>query len=185
MERKWNAIRQARLEQGLTQKRLAEMINVSDKAVSKWERGLGLPDVQTLPRLSRVLGISISSIIGEEEEKKMKKTCFYYCPTCHSVASSQGEMEISCCGRRLPALKEEKAEECGRLMTEDVEDEIHVTSPYPQTKEDHVVFIAFANGERTEIVRTYPEWDVSVRFKKRRGKLFFFRTSGRLCYQLV
>lgn len=185
MEKERNAIRLARIEKGLTQKRLAEMINVSDKAVSKWERGLGLPDVQTLPRLSRMLGISISSIIGDEEEKKMKKTCFYYCPTCHSVASGQGEMEISCCGRRLPALKEEKAEEWEKLMTEDVEDEIHVTSPHPQTKEDHVVFIAFANGERIEIVRTYPEWDVSVRFKKRRGKLFFLRTSGRLCYQIV
>ncbi len=185
MEKEGNEIRKARLEKGFTQRALAEMINVSDKTVSKWERNLGLPDVATLPKLSRVLGISISSIIGEETEKKMKKTCFYYCPICHSVASSQGEMEISCCGKRLVALKEEKAKEEEKLMLEDVEDEIHITSGYPQTKEDHIAFIAFVNGERTELIRTYPEWDISVRIKKRRGYLFFFRTNGKLCYQLI
>ncbi len=185
MEKEGNAIRQARLEKGLTQNELARMINVSDKTVSKWERDLGLPDVSTLPRLSRILGISISSIIGDETEKKMKKTCFYHCPICHSVASSQGEMDISCCGKRLVALKEEKAEEEEKLMLEDVEDEIHITSGHPQTKEDHIAFIAFINGERTEMIRTYPEWDISVRIKKRRGRLFFFRTNGKLYYQFI
>ena len=48
-------IRQLRTERGLTQKQLAERINVSDKAVSKWERGNGCPDVSLLTALAEVL----------------------------------------------------------------------------------------------------------------------------------
>ena len=42
-------IRSLRREQGLTQLQLASLLNVSDKAVSKWERGLGCPEVSLLP----------------------------------------------------------------------------------------------------------------------------------------
>ena len=49
-------IRRLRRELGLTQLQLAGRLGVSDKAVSKWERGLGSPEVSTLPRLSQVLG---------------------------------------------------------------------------------------------------------------------------------
>ena len=45
-----------RKEKGYTQKQLAEMIQVSDKAVSKWERGMGCPDVSLLGELSAALG---------------------------------------------------------------------------------------------------------------------------------
>lgn len=42
-------IRRLRLEQGMTQLALAERLGVSDKAVSKWERGCGVPDLSILP----------------------------------------------------------------------------------------------------------------------------------------
>ena len=45
-------IRALRLEKGLTQRALAEKIGVGDKAVSKWERGMGCPDVTLLPALA-------------------------------------------------------------------------------------------------------------------------------------
>ena len=45
-------IRSLRRERGLTQLGLAEQMHISDKAVSKWERGLGCPDVSLLPELS-------------------------------------------------------------------------------------------------------------------------------------
>ena len=51
-----------RKEKSLTQKQLADQIFVSDKAVSKWERGLGCPDVTLLPALSEVLGTAICPI---------------------------------------------------------------------------------------------------------------------------
>lgn len=50
-------IRALRLEKGLTQRALAEKIGVGDKAVSKWERGMGCPDVTLLPALAACLGV--------------------------------------------------------------------------------------------------------------------------------
>ena len=52
-----------RKEKGYTQKQLAEMIQVSDKAVSKWERGMGCPDVSLLGELSAALGVNIEKIL--------------------------------------------------------------------------------------------------------------------------
>lgn len=56
-------IRRLRRELGLTQLQLAGQLGVSDKAVSKWERGLGSPEVSTLPRLSQVLGVDLARML--------------------------------------------------------------------------------------------------------------------------
>jgi flagellar motor switch/type III secretory pathway protein FliN/transcriptional regulator with XRE-family HTH domain len=57
---------------GMTQKELAAKINVSDKAVSKWERGDGCPDVGTLPLLAENLDCDVDSLIkGELPAKKV------------------------------------------------------------------------------------------------------------------
>lgn len=55
-----------RTRKGLTQKELAEKCNVSDKAVSKWERGEGCPDVTVLPKLAEVFGIEVDSLMNGE-----------------------------------------------------------------------------------------------------------------------
>ena len=47
-------IRALRQQKNLTQRQLADAIGVSDKAVSKWERGCGAPDISLLPRLYRL-----------------------------------------------------------------------------------------------------------------------------------
>ena len=47
-------LRALRRELGLTQRQAAERLGVTDKAVSKWERGLGCPDVSLLPQLSQL-----------------------------------------------------------------------------------------------------------------------------------
>ncbi len=52
-----------RKEKGYTQKELAERVYVSDKAVSKWERGLSLPDVSLLIPLSQVLAVSVTELL--------------------------------------------------------------------------------------------------------------------------
>ena len=56
-----------RRENGLTQKALAEKLYVTDKAVSRWERGIGLPDVNTLEPLSEALGVSVLELIRSEK----------------------------------------------------------------------------------------------------------------------
>lgn len=63
---------QHRKEQGMTQKQLAERLFVSDKAVSKWERGLSLPDVSLLLPLSQLLGVSVTELLeGRQLEEPM------------------------------------------------------------------------------------------------------------------
>lgn len=64
MTNKGNLIAELRKEAGFTQKTLAEALHITDKAVSKWERGLSLPDVSLLPKLSLLLGADISLLLA-------------------------------------------------------------------------------------------------------------------------
>ena len=63
-----NFIAQMRKEQGLTQKELGSRLNVSDRAVSKWERGLNLPDASLFEPLCRELDITLSELLRGERE---------------------------------------------------------------------------------------------------------------------
>jgi transcriptional regulator with XRE-family HTH domain len=67
-ERTGQLITELRKEKGLTQKQLADALNVTDKAVSKWERGLSFPDISMLEPISEVLGISIMEILAGERQ---------------------------------------------------------------------------------------------------------------------
>lgn len=57
-------IRRTRLERGMTQSALAEALGVSDRAVSRWERGTACPDVTLLPRLALTLETSADALLG-------------------------------------------------------------------------------------------------------------------------
>ena len=62
-------IAQLRKEQGLTQKELADKLNVTDKAVSKWETAKGFPDVKLLEPLAQALGVSLVELMqGRRQE---------------------------------------------------------------------------------------------------------------------
>ena len=63
-----SSIARLRREKGMTQADLAERINYSDKAVSKWERGESLPDVLTLLNLARQLGTDLNTLTGTAPE---------------------------------------------------------------------------------------------------------------------
>ena len=52
-----------RKENGMTQKQLADKMNLSDKTISKWERGKGCPDVSLLNDLSEIFGVNIEEIL--------------------------------------------------------------------------------------------------------------------------
>ena len=54
-----------RKQQGLTQAGLAEKLNYSDKAVSKWERGESMPDVLTLVQLAKLFGVGVDSLLAD------------------------------------------------------------------------------------------------------------------------
>ena len=69
-----NLIKALRNEKGLTQKELAEKINVSTAAVSKWENGKGFPDISILEPLSSALGISIGELVKGEKNAEIQNT---------------------------------------------------------------------------------------------------------------
>lgn len=52
-----------RKEQGMTQLELAEKMGVTDKAVSKWERDLSAPDINSIPKLAELLGVSVEVLM--------------------------------------------------------------------------------------------------------------------------
>ena len=62
-----NRLSLARKEKGITQQQLSEMINYSDKAVSKWERGESIPDVFTLCDICEKLEISLDYLCGNNQ----------------------------------------------------------------------------------------------------------------------
>lgn len=62
-EKTGQLIRRQRIERGLTQLELANQLMITDKTVSKWERGLGLPDVSLLPGLAQALGVRLEQLL--------------------------------------------------------------------------------------------------------------------------
>ena len=60
----------SRKKKGLTQIELADKLNITDRAVSKWERGKGCPDISLLEDLSKILDVSIIELLKGETMKK-------------------------------------------------------------------------------------------------------------------
>ena len=175
------AIKTLREQKGMTQAELAEMIGVTDKAVSKWETAKGLPDISLLEPLAAALGASLpelingSRIINQNRCGNMLRTKFYVCPVCGNVIHSTGETVACCCGITLPALEAEEADEEHALKVENVEDEYFVSVRHEMTKEHYISFIAWVTGDRLQLVRLYPEGNAEARLQRRgRGELYFY-----------
>lgn len=59
---------------GLTQIELAEKLNYSDKSVSKWERGDGLPDLAVTVQIAEIFGLSVNDLVAEKPRRKLMTT---------------------------------------------------------------------------------------------------------------
>ena len=165
----------------MTQDELAQKIFVSNKTVSKWENGHGLPDISLMEPLAKALGISVIELFSGSEVRNqnrafnMKKVQFYTCPVCGNVIQATGEAVISCCGITLPPLEAETAEATDTAHTikiETVEDEYYVTLNHPMTKEHYISFIAAVYDNGVQFVKLYPESAAEARFKISRVKFF-------------
>ena len=153
---------------------------------------MGCPDVSLLTALSQALGADLTALLSgrlppeEPSGGTMKRAKYYVCPVCGGITMTTGQGTLSCCGRTLEALTPRKAAEEEKLSVERVEDEWYVTSSHPMTKEHHIAFLAFAAGDRVQIIRQYPEWDLSVRIPARgRGTLLWYCTQHGLFYQYL
>lgn len=185
-------IQSLRRDLGLTQKELADMVGISDKAVSKWERGMGMPDLSLLPKLSEILKVDMESLIsGNLEENQsqggnMKKLKFYVCSECGNVITSTEDTSVSCCGKRLAELEIKKADDDHKLDVEIIENEYYITSEHEMKKEHYIDFVALVSGDTLILKKQYPEWDLQSRIPKiAHGKLIWHCNKHGLFYQLI
>ena len=176
-------IRALRTEGGMTQEQLANALGVTGQAVSKWERGLGCPDVSLLPQLARTLGVPMEGLLdGDLEEQEpdggsMRNLSFYVCPQCGNLVTATGAATLSCCGRTLEPLSLQKPDQAHQLTVEQVEDEWFITAPHPMEKGHYLSFAAFVTGEQATVVKRWPEWDFQLRLPRRgHGMLYWYCT---------
>ena len=184
-------IRALRTHLGLTQQNLADRLAVSDRTISKWERGLGCPDISLLAPLAAVLGVSTEVLLTADlaenppQGGNMKHTVFYICPVCGNLVFSASPAGVQCCGRALEPSSQ-KADETQRLHTDPVEDEWYITTSHPMTKAEHIAFAALLSGGSLKMWRQYPEWDFQLRLPRREhGLLIWYSTRDGLLYQII
>jgi DNA-binding XRE family transcriptional regulator/desulfoferrodoxin (superoxide reductase-like protein) len=161
-----------RKKMGWTQKMLGDRIGVSDKTVSKWERGIGCPDIDLLTGVAEALGMNVSEVlsgeivVNENDAGNMKKTKFYVCPVCGNIVTSTSNLVLNCCGKKLVELVAKKeTDDVHKMTIERVEDEIFVTMNHEMEKGHYISFIAYLTSDKLIISKLYPEQNAEVRFK--------------------
>lgn len=177
-------IRSLREERGLTQRQLAAALGVTDKAVSKWERGGGCPDIELLGALSDHLGTPVETLLvgtlaaDERMGGTMKRAAFRVCPTCGNIITTTGDADVSCCGRKLPALVALPADEAHAVHVEPVEGDWYVTFDHEMSKQHHLGFVAVVGFDRMAVEKLYPEQGGEARLPHLAGaKLYTYCTA--------
>ncbi|MDD4200644.1 MAG: helix-turn-helix domain-containing protein [Eubacteriales bacterium] len=176
----------------LTQKQLADSLNISDKAISKWERGMGFPDVSLLSSLADVFGVGIDCLLsGELNENEtsggnMRNTKFYICPKCGNLLTGTDKVVVTCCGMKLPLSVPIKASDDDLLSVEIIEGEYFISTDHEMNKEHYISFIALLTGDSIIIRRQYPEWNIQIRIPLfGHGKLIWHCVKHGLFYQTI
>lgn len=185
-------IRSARVSLGFTQSQLAAQLGVSDKAVSKWERGVGCPDLSLITPLAKILGLGTDELLsGEVRESErrsdsMKRTSFFYCEQCGNVLTASGAASVTCCSRRLEPLAVRECDDAHALTVERVEDELYITTAHEMEKGHYIAFVAALEGDRLTLCRQYPEWEMRLRLPiRRRFTLLWYCTEHGLFRRIV
>ena len=178
-------IKKLRRTADITQEKLAEFVGVTPQTVSKWERGLGCPDISLLNDISKIFNVNIEKILlGDLQESdinggNMKRIKFYVCPNCGNVINSTGDGDFSCCGRKLEALVPKVIDENHSINIEEVENDYYIEINHEMTKEHFISFVAYVTYDRVLLIKLYPEQSPTVRFprlcgKFERGKFYMY-----------
>lgn len=170
-----------RRERAMKQRQVAEALGVSVQAVSKWERGLGCPDVSLLPGLAGLFGVSVERLlagnleINEREVGNMRRLKFHVCPDCGNIMTATGGGELHCCGRRLEPLTARPTDAEHAFTAQEIEEDWYITFDHPMEKGHFFRFVAWVGSERMLLVRLYPEQGGEVRIPQMRGggKIYF------------
>lgn len=176
-----------RKEKGLTQKNIADALGISNKTVSKWECGMGCPDLSYWNELSTILGVEMTQMLEGEitmnkpDIGKIKQIRFYVCPTCGNILTSTGSAAIFCCGRKLEPLIVNQNDEYHLLTIEDSDHQDYITMNHPMDKSHYISFVAQVLNDRITLVRLYPEQAISLRFEQnKRAQYYFYCTQDGL-----
>lgn len=174
-------IKKLREKKKLTQKELAEKLMVSDKTVSKWETGKGLPDLCILSELATALSVSVPELltgdvaVNKNISANMRRSRFYICPICGNVIHAMGEGAFSCCGIRLPEQEAEEPDEQHRIHVENVDGELYVYLDHPMEKGHSISFMAYVTDSHMQMEKLYPEQSAQTRFRiAGRGIIYAF-----------
>ena len=187
-----NLIYRLRKEKQMTQLQLAEQMNISDKTVSKWERGLGCPEVSLLPELSKIFDVDLEKLLSGELEDNdviggnMKKMCFYVCPNCGNMITAVADTNITCCGKKLKLLQPQKATEQENLIVEKIENDFYITTNHSMEREHYISFVALLTGDSIMLRKQYPEWGLQVRIPVfAHGRLLWYCNKHGLFYKEI
>jgi transcriptional regulator with XRE-family HTH domain len=181
-----------RKEKNMTQLQLANLMNISDKTVSKWERGMGCPDISLLTELTEIFGVNLEELLSGELETNditggnMKKLKFYICPQCGNLITASTETAVSCCGKKLKPEELKKADQNERLDVEMIENEYFISSEHEMTKDHYISFTALLTGDTVMLRKQYPEWNIQTRIPAfAHGMLVWYCTKHGLFYQVI
>lgn len=175
-------ILQLRKEKGLTQQQLAEMLDISNKAVSKWECGHGAPDIALLGELSSVLGADIQKLLQGElkpnrpDTGKMDRIHFHVCPVCGNILTGTGDASISCCGRHILPLSPSSGDAGPEISIEEIDTDYYVSVSHEMSKSHYISFAAWVNDSCLWLQRLYPEQSPAFRMPavRRNGNLYLY-----------
>ena len=183
-------IKELRKKNNMTQQELAEILNVSDKSISKWETGRGYPDITLLEPIAGAFKISVTELLSGNAvtnlniSANMIRSRFYVCPICGNVIHSMGEAVISCHGIRLLPEEAEEAEDS--ITVERVEDDYYITIDHEMTKSDYISFIAAVSYDLAEMRKLYPEGPSEARFKiSGQKRVYFYSNREGLFYRNI
>ena len=155
----------------LTQEELASRINVTCKAVSKWETGRGFPDISLLEILAKALDISVIELLSGENIRNrnrsfdMRRGKVYACPVCGNTVMASGDALVCCCGITLPALECEDDDPSHEIRVELSDGEYCVSVAHEMSKDHYISFIAAVSSRGVQFAKLYPEEDALARFR--------------------
>lgn len=162
-------IARLRKEKNLTQKNIADALGVQNKTVSKWECGLGCPDLSLWPGLSDILGVDMNQMMEGEitankpDSGNIDKIRFYVCPSCGNILVSTGSASIFCCGRKLEYILPTDTSDVPGIKVEEIDTEYFITFEHPMTKDHYISFIAYVKSDKVLLNRLYPEQSATCR----------------------
>lgn len=183
-EKTGSLIRSLRIKKGLTQKELAHMICVTDKAVCKWEKGRGCPNITLISQLSKVLEVDIQSILqgyldrNKKIGENMNHLKFYKCPTCGNLVTSIKSVELSCCGNKLsPVSAQTRSDPEYQPVIQEFDGQYSIKFNHPMTKSNYISQVIVVRYDQIMTVNLYAESEAIITIPQVRGIRLFVITN--------